>query len=166
MTNLRSHTYLVLKLAQDWLKVYVNLFIIMEVSWIAECLSTQIKPKQLWYFTDIINASQGTLIFLLFIVRSSTRRAIKNRFLELTKYGFNPSARKVHPAGRDDQNPPSSRTKTTGSGNSGASRSAQSDGIPMTDVQQGGAVKTGEANSDNSKATPCNPDKSTHDNPC
>ncbi|XP_037079781.1 probable G-protein coupled receptor Mth-like 3 isoform X1 [Pollicipes pollicipes] len=152
--------------ARDRLKVYVNLFIIMEVSWIAECLSTQIEPKQLWYFTDIINASQGTLIFLLFIVRSSTRRAIKNRFLELTKYGFNPSARKVRPAGRDDQNPPSSRTKTTGSGNSGASRSAQSDGIPMTDVQQGGAVKTGEANSDNSKATPCNPDKSTHDNPC
>ena len=39
------------------------------------------------YFTDIINASQGLLIFILFIARSSTRKTIKERFVELSKRG-------------------------------------------------------------------------------
>lgn len=121
--------------ARDRLKVYVNLFIIMEVSWIAECLSTQIGPVRLWYFTDIINASQGTLIFLLFIVRSSTRQAIKERFVELSKHGFNASNRKVHPAGRTtgEQNAGSSGTKTTSTSTSNR-KSSEGDGIPMARV--------------------------------
>ncbi|XP_037081090.1 G-protein coupled receptor Mth2-like isoform X1 [Pollicipes pollicipes] len=158
--------------ARDRLRVYVNLFIIMEVSWIAECLSELIPPKQIWYFTDILNASQGIVIFFLFIVRSSSRRAIKDRYLELTKRGFNPSAGLIYPPGKDERvrgfamKPPSSRTKTTGASSSGTDGNAQSSNIHMTDVQKGDNIKTAESNGDSGKATPCNPDKSTHDNPC
>ncbi|XP_043209801.1 probable G-protein coupled receptor Mth-like 1 isoform X2 [Amphibalanus amphitrite] len=126
--------------ARDRLKVYVNLFIIMEVSWIAECLSTQIGPIQAWYFTDIINASQGLLIFLLFIGRSSTRQTIRERFVELGRRGLIDSVtRRIRHADKNDEAARTSmptkttNTNTTVSSSATARKGSDNEAYQMTE---------------------------------
>ncbi|KAF0300801.1 G-protein coupled receptor Mth2 [Amphibalanus amphitrite] len=61
-------------------KIYVNLFIVMGVAWIAEALSIHLGPKEVWIITDVFNALQGFFIFILFTLRQNTRNTIRRHF--------------------------------------------------------------------------------------
>lgn len=53
--------------------LYLKLFIVMGVNWLAEIISwaveSEVTSKSLWYVTDIGNALQGVLIFLIFVCK-------------------------------------------------------------------------------------------------
>lgn len=52
--------------------LYLKLFIVMGVNWSAEIISWAVDSKtseSLWYVTDIGNALQGVLIFLIFVCK-------------------------------------------------------------------------------------------------
>ncbi|XP_043192057.1 uncharacterized protein LOC122365154 isoform X2 [Amphibalanus amphitrite] len=60
-------------------KIYVHLFVVMGVSWIAEGLSKHFGPNNLWLVADLFNSLQGVLIFLLLVLRGGTRRALRRQ---------------------------------------------------------------------------------------
>ncbi|KAF0303440.1 G-protein coupled receptor Mth2 [Amphibalanus amphitrite] len=60
-------------------KIYVHLFVVMGVSWIAEGLSKHFGPSNLWLVADLFNSLQGVLIFLLLVLRGGTRRALRRQ---------------------------------------------------------------------------------------
>lgn len=52
--------------------LYLKLFIVMGVNWLAEIISWSIGTQAsefLWYVTDIGNALQGVLIFFIFVCK-------------------------------------------------------------------------------------------------
>ncbi|XP_018056323.1 PREDICTED: G-protein coupled receptor Mth2-like isoform X1 [Atta colombica] len=63
--------------------MYLKLFIVMGITWILEILSwvigTNIVPAIIWHLTDVINALQGFIIFIVFVCR----RKIKEMLLKL-----------------------------------------------------------------------------------
>ncbi|XP_043234625.1 G-protein coupled receptor Mth2-like [Amphibalanus amphitrite] len=65
-------------------KIYVNLFVVMGITWIAEALSIHLGPKEIWLVTDVFNALQGFFIFLLFTLRQNTRSTIRRHFASST----------------------------------------------------------------------------------
>ncbi|KAF0310098.1 G-protein coupled receptor Mth2 [Amphibalanus amphitrite] len=64
------------KTAVERLKIYVNLFIVMGITWVAEALSVNVGSEVLWYVSDAVNCLQGVIIFLLFTMRERSRRII------------------------------------------------------------------------------------------
>lgn len=71
------------KILKYRLRLYVKLFFVMGITWIFEIFSTILEdksPKWLWLITDIVNALQGVIIFLLLVIfRKSVKRALANR---------------------------------------------------------------------------------------
>ncbi|XP_056646704.1 G-protein coupled receptor Mth2-like [Diorhabda sublineata] len=65
------------------LRLYVKLFFIMGITWIFEIFSTIFEdksPNWLWLVTDIVNALQGVIIFLLLVIfRKTIKRTLANR---------------------------------------------------------------------------------------
>ncbi|XP_017071690.1 probable G-protein coupled receptor Mth-like 2 [Drosophila eugracilis] len=62
--------------------VFLMLFIAMGVSWIFEIISYTVQDKETWarvfLVADYVNWSQGIFIFVLFILKPSTLKLIKN----------------------------------------------------------------------------------------
>lgn len=61
-----------------WL--YVKLFLVMGVTWIAEVVSYQHGKCAEWMVMDIINALEGVTLFLVFILNRSTLNKIRERW--------------------------------------------------------------------------------------
>ncbi|XP_063860484.1 G-protein coupled receptor Mth2-like isoform X1 [Scylla paramamosain] len=61
-----------------WL--YVKLFLVMGVTWIAEVVSYQHGKCAEWMAIDIINTLEGFTLFLVFILNRSTLRKIRERW--------------------------------------------------------------------------------------
>ncbi|XP_071552181.1 uncharacterized protein [Panulirus ornatus] len=61
-----------------WL--YVKLFLVMGLTWIAEVISWQEGTCEAWIITDIINALQGFSIFLIFICKKNMLRRIRSNW--------------------------------------------------------------------------------------
>uniref|UniRef100_A0A1I8P2I1 G-protein coupled receptors family 2 profile 2 domain-containing protein n=1 Tax=Stomoxys calcitrans TaxID=35570 RepID=A0A1I8P2I1_STOCA len=72
------------KLVQENIVVIMRLFLIMGISWITDiisyCLRDFTVADYLFAVTDLCNASQGVLIFFLFIVRRKVIDLVKARF--------------------------------------------------------------------------------------
>ncbi|XP_072391045.1 G-protein coupled receptor Mth2-like [Diabrotica undecimpunctata] len=71
------------KILKFRVKMYVKLFFVMGITWIFEIISTIFEndaPKWLWIITDVLNAMQGLVIFLILVVfRKTIKRAFANR---------------------------------------------------------------------------------------
>lgn len=77
---------------KQWFALHVKLFIVMGISWSTEVISWLWKgPKYLWYVTDMVNALQGFLIFLIFVWKKKIFQSLRKRFTELkiTRRGCN-----------------------------------------------------------------------------
>ncbi|EDW49409.1 GM16175 [Drosophila sechellia] len=63
--------------------LFLRLFIIMGLSWSLEIVSFLLSKKQAWakafMVADYFNWSQGTIIFVLFVLRPSTLKLLKER---------------------------------------------------------------------------------------
>lgn len=61
--------------------LFLRLFIIMGVAWLTEPISWAFAPDSNYFMvTDVINQSQGFLIFILFVLKPEVIRRIKQRF--------------------------------------------------------------------------------------
>lgn len=64
--------------------MYLKLFIVMGVSWVMEILAWSIDidlvPSTVWYPTDMINALQGLIIFIIFVCKKKMKRLLLKRF--------------------------------------------------------------------------------------
>ncbi|XP_037074765.1 G-protein coupled receptor Mth2-like [Pollicipes pollicipes] len=103
-------------------KIYVNLFIVMGITWIAEALSIHLGPKELWFVTDVINSLQGFFIFLLFTLRQNTRKTIR-RHMSGTKLGR--SCTCCWPADVADSAPSSRKTGSSSMPSNGSKTSSR-----------------------------------------
>ncbi|XP_050743820.1 probable G-protein coupled receptor Mth-like 3 isoform X2 [Drosophila biarmipes] len=67
--------------------LYLRLFITMGLSWTLEIISFLVRHNELWSKilrgADYLNRSQGTIIFVLFILKPSTLELIKNHIFNL-----------------------------------------------------------------------------------
>nr|QPB73588.1 GPCR4 [Penaeus japonicus] len=61
-----------------WL--YVKLFLVMGITWIAEVISWQEGTCEAWVFTDVINSLQGFSIFIIFICKKNMLRKIRTKW--------------------------------------------------------------------------------------
>ncbi|KAL0115658.1 hypothetical protein PUN28_010880 [Cardiocondyla obscurior] len=65
-------------------KMYLKLFIVMGISWIMELISWSISidlvPAAVWYLSDITNALQGVIIFIIFVCRKKIKYLLLKRF--------------------------------------------------------------------------------------
>ncbi|XP_042878725.1 uncharacterized protein LOC122257495 [Penaeus japonicus] len=59
------------------------LLALMSSCWVAEVLSWQIPPAELWALTDVINTLQGFFIFVIFIQDRDKRQHLKEKFPSL-----------------------------------------------------------------------------------
>ncbi|KAK3932517.1 G-protein coupled receptor Mth2 [Frankliniella fusca] len=60
--------------------VYLKLFLIMGVNWVAEIISNLFpEPSYLWMLSDVTNSLQGILIFILFVGTGRVRRIVLRR---------------------------------------------------------------------------------------
>ncbi|XP_073841151.1 G-protein coupled receptor Mth2-like [Musca autumnalis] len=82
---------------QEWVFMILRLYLIMGIPWILDIISYCCRDCESWTFlfdvTDFFNASQGILIFILFICRRDVLNAIKEQF----------HIRKRQPAKRDNE---------------------------------------------------------------
>ncbi|KAG5341359.1 MTH2 protein, partial [Acromyrmex heyeri] len=64
--------------------MYLKLFIVMGITWVLEILSwvigTNILPEYIWYLTDMINALQGLIIFVVFVCRRKIKEMLLKQF--------------------------------------------------------------------------------------
>ncbi|XP_068204273.1 uncharacterized protein [Palaemon carinicauda] len=60
-----------------WL--YVKLFVVMGITWLAEVISWQEKTCEAWIITDIINSLQGVSIFVIFICKRNLLKKVEAR---------------------------------------------------------------------------------------
>ncbi|XP_017001753.3 probable G-protein coupled receptor Mth-like 3 [Drosophila takahashii] len=62
---------------------FLRLFILMGLTWSLEIISFHVRQNELWgmifQVADYLNWSQGTIIFVLFILKPSTLKLIKNQ---------------------------------------------------------------------------------------
>ncbi|CAL4095067.1 unnamed protein product [Meganyctiphanes norvegica] len=61
-----------------WL--YVKLFSVMGITWVAEIISWQDGSCWGWFFTDAINSLQGLFIFLIFICKANMLKKIRDQW--------------------------------------------------------------------------------------
>lgn len=61
-----------------WL--YVKLFLVMGITWIAEVVSWQEGTCEAWVFTDVINSLQGFSIFIIFICKKNMLKKIRSKW--------------------------------------------------------------------------------------
>lgn len=63
--------------------LYLKLFIVMGVNWLAEIISWATDPDgsnyNIWYLTDIGNSLQGVLIFLIFVCKKRVLRLLNKK---------------------------------------------------------------------------------------
>ncbi|CAG0901853.1 unnamed protein product [Darwinula stevensoni] len=67
--------------------IYLKLFVVMGVTWLAEVLSWKIGPSSAWYIFDIINALQGSFIFFIFACKKRVFHQLKDRVLTICRGG-------------------------------------------------------------------------------
>lgn len=60
-----------------------KLFIVMGVTWLLEVISTFGGPPEMWYASDVANALQGLLIFLIFVMKKRVLNEFRQRILVL-----------------------------------------------------------------------------------
>lgn len=62
--------------------LFLRLFIIMGVTWLAEPISWAFAPESPYFLvTDVINQTQGFLIFVLFVLKPEVIQRIRKRFV-------------------------------------------------------------------------------------
>ncbi|KMR04455.1 putative g-protein coupled receptor mth-like 1-like protein [Lasius niger] len=62
-------------------RICMKLVIVMGVTWVADVVSWAVGgPQYIWYFTDLINAFQGVLIFAAVGCQPQVRAALKRLF--------------------------------------------------------------------------------------
>ncbi|XP_037933024.1 G-protein coupled receptor Mth2-like isoform X2 [Teleopsis dalmanni] len=73
-----------LRTEKDKFGLFLRLFIVMGVTWCLEIMSYFVGPDKAWakifYITDICNAIQGFLIFMLFVMKKKVKHLITNRY--------------------------------------------------------------------------------------
>ncbi|KPU77551.1 uncharacterized protein Dana_GF24876, isoform I [Drosophila ananassae] len=83
-----------LRTEKDKFGLFLRLFLIMGVTWLSELVSFFVGNDKNWsrlfYISDLCNAMQGFLIFMLFVMKKKVKHLITNRFLE--KKGSNGSS--------------------------------------------------------------------------
>lgn len=66
---------------KEWFNLHAKLFVVMGITWSTEIISWLWEgPKYLWLVTDMINALQGILIFVIFVCKKYVWRLLKRRF--------------------------------------------------------------------------------------
>ncbi|KAK8725056.1 hypothetical protein OTU49_011043 [Cherax quadricarinatus] len=87
-----------------WL--YIKLFLVMGLTWLAEVISWQEGTCEAWMITDIINTLQGSSIFLIFICKRNMLRRIRNNwepYLRRVKEFFGSSRQSQSKTGKRSQ---------------------------------------------------------------
>ena len=60
--------------------LYLRLFIVMGVTWLAEVISFALNlPEEYSYVTDVLNSLHGFFIFFLFVWKPKVRKLIVKR---------------------------------------------------------------------------------------
>jgi len=70
------------RISRKLLKVYLKLFLVMGIFWIAEVISWFAQDKtddSVWYFTDILNSLQGVFIFIVYVCKKKTWLIIRSK---------------------------------------------------------------------------------------
>uniref|UniRef100_A0AB38ZED9 Venom G-protein-like protein 1 n=1 Tax=Ectomocoris sp. TaxID=3104572 RepID=A0AB38ZED9_9HEMI len=78
-TDSRRHSE---KQENERFKLYMKLFLVMGINWIAELISFILGeevPHYLWYVTDLTNTLQGVFIFIIFVWKRRVRRLVIDR---------------------------------------------------------------------------------------
>lgn len=70
------------------------LFVLMALCWVTEILSWKIPPRELWFATDVLNSSQGFIVFLIFMRSEKKRELVKEAWNRVTSSVSN-TARKL-----------------------------------------------------------------------
>ncbi|XP_032664895.1 G-protein coupled receptor Mth2-like isoform X3 [Odontomachus brunneus] len=67
---------------KQWFNLYLKLFIVMGINWSMEIISWAFKsaPAAVWYITDLTNALQGLIIFIIFVWKDKIRKLLLKRF--------------------------------------------------------------------------------------
>ncbi|XP_036138668.1 G-protein coupled receptor Mth2 isoform X2 [Monomorium pharaonis] len=64
--------------------MYLKLFIVMGISWVMEIIAWSVEadlvPSAIWYPTDIINALQGFIIFIIFVCTKKIKHLLLKRY--------------------------------------------------------------------------------------
>ncbi|XP_066952176.1 uncharacterized protein [Macrobrachium rosenbergii] len=60
--------------------LYVKLFMVMGITWLAEVISWQEKTCEAWIITDIINSLQGVSIFIIFICKRNLLKKVRSKW--------------------------------------------------------------------------------------
>ncbi|XP_046623237.1 G-protein coupled receptor Mth2-like [Neodiprion virginianus] len=69
---------------EQWFSLYVKLFVVMGICWSTEVISgIWEEPRYIWYVTDMVNALQGILIFVIFVCKKKICRSLKQRYNSL-----------------------------------------------------------------------------------
>ncbi|XP_032664922.1 uncharacterized protein LOC116841281 isoform X2 [Odontomachus brunneus] len=65
-----------------WFKLYLKLFIVMGINWSMEIISWVFKgvPISVWHATDMMNALQGIIIFIIFVCKDKIRKGLLKKF--------------------------------------------------------------------------------------
>ncbi|XP_030561197.1 G-protein coupled receptor Mth2 isoform X1 [Drosophila novamexicana] len=75
-----------LRTEKDKFGLFLRLFLIMGVTWSSEIISYFVGNDKKWskifYVTDLCNAMQGFLIFMLFVLKKKVKHLITNRLLK------------------------------------------------------------------------------------
>lgn len=64
------------------LRVYVKIFLVMGISWLLEIISHSLSQRvdeAYWYPIDLINCSQGSILFIIYVCKEDTVQVIKSR---------------------------------------------------------------------------------------
>lgn len=68
--------------------LFLRLFLIMGVTWSSEIISYIVGSDKKWskifYVSDLCNAMQGFLIFMLFVLKKKVKHLISNRYVSAT----------------------------------------------------------------------------------
>ncbi|XP_046428127.1 G-protein coupled receptor Mth2-like isoform X2 [Neodiprion fabricii] len=75
---------------KHWFSLYVKLFVVMGICWSTEVISGIWEgPRYIWYVTDMVNALQGIVIFVIFVCKKKICRSLKQRYnsLRVTRKG-------------------------------------------------------------------------------
>ncbi|CAG0886929.1 unnamed protein product [Cyprideis torosa] len=67
--------------------LYIKLFFVMGITWVAEVISWAWGQNDFWYIVDYINALQGVFMFVIFVCKRKTLR-----YLSRILRGKNPSS--------------------------------------------------------------------------
>jgi hypothetical protein len=60
--------------------LYVELFVVMGITWMAEVISWKVGQPEAWYIFDLLNALQGVFIFFIFVCKPKILRHLRDYF--------------------------------------------------------------------------------------